>query len=97
MTSVQLSALAGILLSVLFEYVPGLNTWYGKLTDTWQRLMMLGMLIVVALGAFGLSCGSFISAVSCDKQGIVNLIQAIVAAVVANQATFLISPKTKTS
>ena len=51
------------------------------------------VIIVVAGAAFGLSCGGVLDSVTCDKAGALGLVSALIAALVANQATYLISPK----
>ncbi len=93
MTSVQLSAIVGVVLSLLFSYVPGLSSWFDKQPPTNKRLVMAALLLLVALASFGLSCGNIIVSMTCDKQGLLDLISAFIAALVANQATFLISPE----
>ena len=56
MTSESLASLAGILLSLVFSYVPGLNTRFDGLEPIYKRLVMLAALlvatgiIVIALG-----------------------------------------------
>lgn len=97
MTSTLLASIAGIVLSLLFSYVPGLSDWYGRQTDTAKRLVMLAILVLVAVGAYGLSCSSFgnqyVPGLTCDEAGASGLAASLVAALIANQATFLISPK----
>ena len=51
-----LSAAAGVLLSLAFSYLPGLNGWFASLEGTHKRLVMLAALVLVAAGAFALSC-----------------------------------------
>jgi hypothetical protein len=95
MTGPQLSALAGIVLSLLFSYVPQLQAWYSAKDSKTQSLIMLGMLVLVAVGVYGISCLAWwpgLTAITCDKQGIKDLIEAFVAALIANQATYTISP-----
>jgi len=95
MTSVALSSIAGVLLSLLFSYVPGLNTWYAKLASEYKRLLMLGLLLVVALGVYGVSClGWFATGVTCDKAGALALLQAFAMAAIANQTAYSLSPQT---
>ena len=103
MTPALLSSLAGITLSLFFSYVPGISTWYEALTATYKRLVMLFLLAVVSIGAFGLAClgwlpyftdqGGVPAAVTCSQQGGVELLTAFVLALVANQSTYLITPK----
>ncbi len=93
-----LSASAGILLSVLFSYCPGLSTWYNGQDGTRKRLVMLGSLAAVALGALGLSCLGVQQAwqtplPACSLFGLQAAGEAFVLALVANQAAYLISPK----
>lgn len=91
------SAMAGVLLSLGFSYAPGARDWFGKLTGTQKRLVMLGLCLVVVLVEFGLACTGFAMdfgvTVTCDRTGAVQLTMAFIGAVIANQATFLISPK----
>ena len=94
MSAEQLAALAGLILSLLFSYVPGLSDWYEPLEQTKKRLIMLGLLVVVAAGVYGLSCGpTNLQFVTCDKAGVMALISAFITAMVANQATYELSPR----
>ncbi len=93
MNAELLSAIAGSLLSLLFSYVPGASDWYGGLEPTKKRLVMLVALVLAALGAFALSCADVYNLVSCDREGVIKIVEAFYAALVANQATYLISPK----
>jgi hypothetical protein len=81
-------------ISLLFSYFPSLNTWYAKFDATKKRLIMLALLVVeVAVMALGM-CNNFlvIADVVCSQAGILQLVYWMVLAVVANQATFVISP-----
>ncbi len=88
-----LSMIAGILLSLLFSYVPGASGWYGALDGVHKRLVMLGLLFLSAAGVFALSCAGVYDYVACSQAGAVQAVEAFVSAVIANQATYLISPK----
>jgi len=82
------------LLAVLFEYVPGLSPWYDKLSAEYKRLLMLGLLVVVALGVFGLDCGGLLdTSVSCDSAGALQLLWIIGVAIGINQGVHLISKR----
>lgn len=100
MTSEQLSLFAGILLSLAFSYIPGLKEWFEQKDATLKRLIMAGALLAVTLLVFAGACGNLLGTlpltVSCDQSGAVALATNFVLALVANQATFLISPKRKT-
>ena len=97
MTGSTLAALAASLLSLLFSYVPGFKTWYSPKDPYLKRLIMLALVIVVAMGAFSFACAGladdFSVKVSCDAFGAWGLVRAVIAAVAANQAVFLISPR----
>ena len=97
MSDTVLTGIAGVLLSVLFEYVPGLSGWYNALKDNYQRLIMLGLLILVAGAIFGLNCagwfGGQVPAVSCDEKGLQELAWLLVVAIASNQSTHEILPR----
>jgi hypothetical protein len=105
MSAELLSTIAGAILSLLFSYVPGLSGWYQKLGEngtgldggTARRLIMLGLLVLTAAGAYGLSCSGWGSnfgfALTCDQPGIVGLLQGLVLAVMANQSTYSLTPR----
>jgi hypothetical protein len=97
MTGSTLAALAASLLSLLFSYVPGFKDWYAPKDPYLKRLIMLALVIVAAMGAFSFACAGladdFSVKVSCDAFGAWGLVRAVIAAVAANQAVFLISPR----
>ena len=99
---------AGALLSLAFSYIPGLQPKYDALPATTKRLVMLGLLVLVAGGAYGLAClgwGALIglagespatlrdTPLTCDVPGAAGLVRALILAILSNQATYLISPK----
>lgn len=98
MTPQDLSALAGMFLSLALAYIPGLNDWYSGLTATHKRLVMLALLSVCAGAAFGLACAGWLAQLSagewaapeCTRSGAAELILAWLAALVANQGTYLL-------
>lgn len=90
---VVVSSIWGVLTSVAFSYIPGLRKWYAALDPTYQRLIMLGLLVLGGLLIMGSSCLDFWVIVSCDKAGWLKLAEAVFMSVLANQSTFLISPK----
>lgn len=87
---------AGILLSLLFSYVPGFASWYQPLDNTWKRVIMLGFLLLICGGALGLVClgwMTFGELVVCTRDGAFYMVKVFVLALIANQATYQISPK----
>lgn len=98
MSAELISAIAGGLLSLGFSYIPGLNVWFAGLESIYKRLIMAGLLVLVSAVVFGLSCTSWAAAwgiaITCDQPGLQMLIGSFLAALVANQATYQISPET---
>lgn len=94
-----LSAIAGVILSLLLSYIPRLSAWYGAKDNDVKRLIMLGLLALVAAASFGLACGGlagdFGLAVTCDKAGAIALVRAFGVAAIANQVTYQLTPKSK--
>ena len=93
MTAESLSAVAGVVLSLAFSYLPGLSDWFDKLPATEKRLTMAGVLFLVVLAVVGLSCFGWVHLATCDQPGLINLVTAYLAALVANQSAYLISPR----
>lgn len=97
MTAETLASIAAVLVSLIFAYVPVLKTWFeSKPGETKAGIMGL-VLVVVGLGVFGLACaglaGDFGLAVTCDKTGLIGLARVLIAALMANQATYVLAVK----
>ena len=90
-----LASLAGVVLSLAFSYVPGLQSWYVELKGEYKRLLMLVVLGLVALGMYAASRTGWSASVSCDGAGAKQLVSLFITAVIANQAAYLISPQQK--
>lgn len=91
-TPALLASIAGVLLSLIMSYVPGLKDWYDGLTAQSKQLVMLGLLLLVSVGVFLLSCGALVQyGVTCDVAGAWGLIQVFIAAMIANQGTYSIT------
>jgi hypothetical protein len=110
MDATFISTAAAAILSLLFSYLPGLSEWYARLGSgpggedggTRKRLLMLALLVLVAGGAFGLTCagwgdllGAAGAGLRCDRPGLVELLRALFFALMANQSVYKISPKKK--
>lgn len=93
MTSQELMAIAGVIISIVFEYFPKLSEWYNLKPDNQQRMIMLGVVFVVAFAAYGLSCAGLVDAWTCDTGGFWAMLKILIAGVVANQATYTILPR----
>jgi hypothetical protein len=98
MDAQTLALFAGAVLSLLFSYVPGLNTWFAALDGSLKRLLMLGLLLLTALAVVGIACAGFGAdlglVVTCDKAGFLGVLKAFVAAMIANQTAYELTPQT---
>ena len=98
MTAETLALIAGVVLSLLFSYIPGFNAWFAALEGVYKRLIMLSLVLVTALVIFGLSCAEWVIGgigVTCDQAGILMLVEMFIIVMIANQSMFLASPQTK--
>ncbi len=101
MSAEDLAGAAGVVLSLVLAYVPGLNTWFAGLKPDYKRLLVLALLFCVAGGAYALACAGgaagelFGLSVTCDLPGLYGLVRAFVLAAIANQATYLLTPKSE--
>ena len=92
MTSDVLIGLSGAVVSFAFSYVPGLKAWFEKFGGDQKRLIMLGVLLVTALGVYGLSCAGQVAYFPCTVEGLWGLLRLFMVAAVANQSAYLLSP-----
>src|SRR5512138_469292 len=93
MTTEQLGAIAGVILSLVLAYVPKVKEWYDAKSAPEKAQIMAGLLIVAALGVFGLSCARLYSFAPCTVDGAKDLLSVLIAALVANQGAFLLLVK----
>jgi hypothetical protein len=90
-----LAGTAGIVLSLLFSFTPGLGQWLARKDPVWKRLTVLIAVVIVAAGAFALSCANVQGlpfAVQCTQAGAVGLLQSVVVCLIANQTADRITP-----
>ena len=95
MTPELLASIAGIVLSLVFSYVPGAKDWFEQIDGNYKRLVMLGSLILVALAVFGLSCANWYALVACSAVGVKALIEMVIIAAISNQTAYALTPKKK--
>jgi hypothetical protein len=95
LTPELLSAIAGVLLSLLASYLPGFSAWFERLEAIHKRLVMLGLLAASALAIVGLSCAglgaTFGRVLGCDQGSLILAVQAFLLALIANQSAYLIT------
>lgn len=84
-----IAATAGLVLSLVFDWVPVLKDWYDQLTPTPKRLIMLALLLLVTLGILAWECRGV---GACYTDNWETFLAAFIAALVANQAAHGISP-----
>lgn len=98
MNAQTLALVAGVIISLLFSYVPGLNVKFGALASETKRVILLGIMLLVGVAAFALSCttfgGLFGIPIVCTQGGLAELIQAFVLAAIANQTTYQLTTET---
>ncbi len=95
MTVELLSQIAGALLALAVAYIPGASGWYSGKDGQTKAGIMAVLLVVVGAAVYGLACSGLAAdfglAIACDKASAVLLVKVLVAALIANQATFLIA------
>lgn len=108
MKSEELLLIVSVVLTLFASYLPGFSIWFDKLGEkedgsndngTLKRLVMLGLLLLVTLSIFGLSCTSWGPQlginITCDQTGASSLILSFILAIVANQGVYKISPEAR--
>jgi hypothetical protein len=93
MTVEQLGAIAGVILSLAVAYIPLFANWYNQFDQAGKARVMGALLVVSALGVFGLGCANLFDFVPCTVPGAIDLLGVLIAALAANQATFLLLVK----
>ena len=88
MTVEQLGAIAGVVLSLAIAYIPALANWYNSFDQAGKARVMGALLVVSALGVFGLGCLNAFAFVPCTVAGAKELLGVLIAALIANQASF---------
>jgi hypothetical protein len=92
MSESTIASVAGIIVSLAFSYVPGLKEWFDALAANYKRLVMLGALVLAVGVIFATSCLGYATEPACTVEGAKALLPLFIAAVIANQGTFLLTP-----
>lgn len=95
MTPEFLLTIVAAALALLFAYFPGLANWYQPLPADRKRWIMVGLLVLSALGSYGYECVGLgdIAGIACDTPSIWILVQMVFLAAAVNQGVYLLSPK----
>lgn len=84
---------AGILVSLIFTYVPGLRVKYASLATEYKSLIMLGALALVSGFIVLSSCLDWWVFIECSKNGFLKLVEVFILSLVANQAAYVVAPQ----
>lgn len=87
-----LSMAAGIIVSVVLSYIPGLRPKWALLDPDYKRLILLIILALLSLGIVLLSCYGVIPFIVCDKGGLIKFLTIFGASVISSQAAYMVSP-----
>lgn len=99
MTPEALSGLAGMLLAVALEYIPGLADKWAALDATRKRAYVLLMTIGIAALSYVFACVDFLTGllppgwVECSQAGWQRIVLTLLAAIVASQGTHMLTKK----
>ena len=91
MTQEMIALVAGFVISILVEVIPRFKTVWSKWK--WQRASLLGLFVVVALGAWTLSCTADLiipGIYLCTMQGVLDTLIMGLVAFTGSQATYLV-------
>ena len=91
-----IAAVAGMIISLICSYFPVISTRFAEFDEGQKQLIMIGFMLIVTIGLFLLGCAGLIliPAFACTQQTAVSFFWLFFYAVVANQTTHRISPKT---
>ena len=92
---VGLAGVAGLVLSIFFEWFPWVREKYGALGEQGKRLLMLAALVIVTLAIYGLACipSSPVHMVTCDSKGAWDLALMVVVAMAGNQSGYSLTKR----
>lgn len=88
-----LGGLGGIVLSMLFTYIPGLRTNWANLPKEKQQLYMMGMLLGITGLVIASSCFNLWVFISCTKEGIMGIFGVFGSAVLGNVTAYNALPQ----
>lgn len=91
-----ISAAVGIILSLATTYYKPLATWFYNIPENFRGLATVGINFLAAIAVFGISCSQLFGLVPCTQQTAVDLFRAVLYMIVANQATYMLSPTSPT-
>ena len=84
LTPAMLSAIAGAVISLIFQFVPGASDWFARLTSVQKQLFMLGVTLAAAVV---IACYTFAQH-GFTWPAVLSLLVTIYAALTSNQVTY---------
>jgi len=88
MEGFNIGVVAGVILSLLFKYIPGLSGWFDEQEPARKEQIMLGIMTVTVAGAYGLSCLGWLDIYACGPEGLKQSVFALIGAVLGNQGAY---------
>jgi hypothetical protein len=93
-TAELIGVATGAVVSLFFNYFPGVRVKFAGLTQTQKSLVMIGLMLLTVLAITLLDYFDVLNAgLAFDKAGITRIVWTFVAALVANQTTYMASPQ----
>lgn len=88
---------AGIAVSLVLSYWPGLRVKFAALNPDYKRLILLATLLLVSASTIGLACSGLAAdfglAVTCDRPGVVSVLISFFMAALGSQLAYDLTPK----
>lgn len=95
MSAEVLASILAIVMALAFAYIPGLGKWFTGKPGEFKAMFQGIGLVLIAVVVFSLACAGLGAdlglAVTCDKAGAIGVIRVLIAALIANQATFTLA------
>jgi len=88
-----LAAVAGMVISLVCSYVPGIAPRWAGLDGAWKRFCMALALIFVSAIIVALSCAGVLQGVECSQKGVWAVLSALFSALVVNQSVYAITAR----
>lgn len=95
LTAEKIALWAGVFVSWLLSFFPGLNTWYASKTEDFKKLFMIGVLTIVVVGLYALMCFGIltITDMTCSTDSFVAITYMWILAIASNQSIHRIMPE----
>lgn len=89
------AAIAGAILSIVFEFFPVVSTWFAGLSKGMKQLVFGALAFLIAAVMFGLACANLLAqifpqfAITCDIAGAWALLHVVIVVVGGAQLTHI--------